>query len=735
MSDIKIQNVTNVIGDAYKSWKPGEMVIIPSYVGSGKTHFILNELAKLADEKNKIVYLCNRKALLDQVIEKNGEKIVPELKDDSQEDCYIYNENVYILSYQYCEAVNMFPNIEIPKAKLYPNLEVSDDEKVKISVKDVRYFVYEEAQYFATDIAFNEKCSFWGKRKLVYENSTSIFMTATPEPLYCFLALRESNKLVNDIVFDMVEVEKSLTDVSKKMSNVKSGYSDYQNRQYTTSDSCKEITDNPNVTKASRINTGNISVRVPGLFGEMKYEINESVEKTPSEFYPYMIERYKDIKDLIKVYSVVVDHISRIIEQYKNEYKKYDISRNYDKYTCNYFEEYENLYESIVDSPDRWLIFVDTEIDGLKLEGAINALCKYAYDSTSSKYKTNYYSPYAAFLSRETIKKKRSVAYQEYKNIIEKEIFSCKVLIATKLLDCGVNIDVKSNVNNIVISQLSKTEFIQMLGRVRTIDHNSEISEENPKPVTLYIRNIGAQTINGESSQRIKDLLWVKSLVLNQARQMKSKDPDSYDFSRFYAAIEDKTITPAIKRNINFLNKVGEDLEVEPAYFAYCLYDIYQYYSAITDRATGDPKLSYLKRQLSWIGKNYSVENWIGYTDNIKKICKLLSEHAGKEASCKNADLLALKATIVSILLKLPKTIMPEVFTKRIKKLQKALREYKNSLLAESSDKKSRQTIIKNVTLNDIFKGLNIPYEILTEKTKSKNWWKVNNVEITTDDE
>ena len=112
-----------------------------------------------------------------------------------------------------------------------------------------------------------------------------------------------------------------------------------------------------------------------------------------------------------------------------------------------------------------------------------------------------------------------------------------------------------------------------------------------------------------------------------------------------------------------------------------------------------------------------------------------MSEHAGKEASCKNADLLALKATIVSILLKLPKTIMPEVFTKRIKKLQKALREYRNSLLVESSDKKSRQTIIKNVTLNEIFKELNIPYEILTEKTKSKNWWKVNNVEITTDDE
>ena len=67
--------------------------------------------------------------------------------------------------------------------------------------------------------------------------------------------------------------------------------------------------------------------------------------------------------------------------------------------------------------------------------------------------------------------------------------------------------------------------------------------------------------------------------------------------------------------------------------------------------------------------------------------------------------------------------------------LQKALREYKNGLLEESSNKKPRQTIIKNVTLNDIFKGLNIPYEIATEKTKSKNWWKIVEVEIATGDE
>ena len=61
--------------------------------------------------------------------------------------------------------------------------------------------------------------------------------------------------------------------------------------------------------------------------------------------------------------------------------------------------------------------------------------------------------------------------------------------------------------------------------------------------------------------------------------------------------------------------------------------------------------------------------------------------------------------------------------------------EENNESLFEESSKKTRQTIIKCETLSKVLREINIPYEITSEKTKSKNWWKVNNVEITTDDE
>lgn len=725
MDDIVIQNVTDTIGDTYKSWKRGSSVIIPSYVGSGKTHFILEELAKIADEKNKIVYLCNRKALLDQVINKNGKRVVSELEKDCKQDCYVYNENVYILSYQYCEANNMFPTIRIPKSKLYPKLHVPKDEMVNISLKDVRYIIYEEAHYFATDIAFNERCSFWAQKSLVYSNSTSIFMTATPEPLYCFLALNKNPNLVSEIVYDIANLEISRTDISKTIANLSSDFDNYKNGFHNTNDTHQEILKTNNVTPAKSIISGNISASIPGSFGKIK-EINEHVELEPLEFYKYTIGQYEDIKEQIKVYSVVVDYVSKIINQYKKEYQKYDISRNYDKYDCYYFDDYSSLYELIVKSTDRWIIFVDNEAEGLRLEGALNTLCAYTYEFTNSNPQTSYVAPYATFLSRETIKKKRSVAYKEYKNIIEKERFSCKVLIATKLIDCGVNIDIKTNINNIVISQPSKTEFIQMLGRVRTIAHKTNDSNGYTKNVKLYIKNIPLQTINGESLQRIKDILDVKSLILYKDRQNRSSTPEAFAFNRFYSKIENKTITPAIKRSENIVNSIGEDLYIDSTYFAYCLYDIYQYYSATMDRKTdADPRLSYLKRQLSWLEKTYSLEKWVGYKVNVEITSELLSKVSGNDYSCKNEELLAIKAQIISILLKIPPSAIPNVVADKIKGSKDALIDYKNSLLEPSLDIKSRHTIVKNKTLNAILKELNIPFEIVTKKTKSKNWWKV----------
>ncbi|MBS7210804.1 MAG: DEAD/DEAH box helicase [Lachnospiraceae bacterium] len=80
--------------------------------------------------------------------------------------------------------------------------------------------------------------------------------------------------------------------------------------------------------------------------------------------------------------------------------------------------------------------------------------------------------------------------------IVQKGRFSCKVLVATKLLDNGVSIK-DSQLRNIVIDTISRTEFVQMLGRKRLFDTDDM--------VTLYIPQKSKKTFQGYLSPEMKE--------------------------------------------------------------------------------------------------------------------------------------------------------------------------------------------------------------------------------------
>lgn len=80
--------------------------------------------------------------------------------------------------------------------------------------------------------------------------------------------------------------------------------------------------------------------------------------------------------------------------------------------------------------------------------------------------------------------------------IIHKGNFSCKILVATKLLDNGVSIK-DFELKNIVIDTTSRTEFIQMLGRKRSLDLNDT--------VRLYIPKKSKKTFRGYLSPEMQE--------------------------------------------------------------------------------------------------------------------------------------------------------------------------------------------------------------------------------------
>lgn len=192
--------IKDIIGNDYLKWKDhtDKKVIINSHTASGKTTFVFENLLPNAIRQGKsVVYLCNRNALKEQLKkEKYNEKITV--------DGRIYNvfDYLYIVSYQYCETIEKFPDFYIYLDKLLPmekDLYVNLLDKISINSSNVLYYVFDEGHYMISDACFNEKAYFWYKQELKSSHSTYIFMTATPESLYLFFYYK-CGVVLNDLL-------------------------------------------------------------------------------------------------------------------------------------------------------------------------------------------------------------------------------------------------------------------------------------------------------------------------------------------------------------------------------------------------------------------------------------------------------------------------------------------------------------------------------------------------------
>lgn len=168
------------------------------------------------------------------------------------------------------------------------------------------------------------------------------------------------------------------------------------------------------------------------------------------------------------------ENINRALQQAKSNIKMdcffYYMSRNYDYIENIYvYKNHEELAKVINASADKWLVFVN-ELPKKDNEDPLNELKRSSVQ-----------------LSREEIRNKK--AREVYDKLIEKENFEADVLIATSLLNNGINVS-DEKVKNIVIEVFDRTEFIQMLGRVRVKSSNH---------INLYIREY--------TNEELKELL------------------------------------------------------------------------------------------------------------------------------------------------------------------------------------------------------------------------------------
>lgn len=205
-------------------------------------------------------------------------------------------------------------------------------------------------------------------------------------------------------------------------------------------------------------------------------------------------------KPLKKKCAELEEEKVRLEEQSTLAFIFYCMARNYDYVVPHFYQKNDELLDLINNSEGKWIVF--TNSDGSRIDKMLSK------NGVSS-----------IFLSRKGIEnggaKKASYDY-----IINRETTNKTVLVATSVLDNGINITndtitkPKDKVLNIAIDSFDRIEFIQMLGRIRA---------EKNMPVQLYIKEY--------SLSQLKSLLTrdVKSLV--QILYLKRYESSSRDFN------------------------------------------------------------------------------------------------------------------------------------------------------------------------------------------------------------
>ena len=145
------------------------------------------------------------------------------------------------------------------------------------------------------------------------------------------------------------------------------------------------------------------------------------------------------------------------------------------------FDSINDLITTINNSRMKWLVFVKSKADGELIEKALTKRSR-------------------IFLSRERIDRDPKIE-QIYNDIVENQYYEQEVLITTSVLDNGINLLPDKDhhpIRNIVLFSLDKTQFLQMLGRVRVIKE---------KCLNLFLYNYTRDNIKYYLDRTVDDLV------------------------------------------------------------------------------------------------------------------------------------------------------------------------------------------------------------------------------------
>lgn len=318
----------------------------------------------------------------------------------------------------------------------YPDISIVDADtgkRTRYTADDILYYIFDEAHYFVSDALINSNTNFWYEKK--FQFGISVFLTATPKPLMTLLEgwnllSVESNRLLHRRLKSREQLEEWAIVAVPEV------LSDF----------------------ISECNKCGIKVKTPS-----SKELIAAVMRQHSNFledwFRALDETYHSSAAGLKIYT------------HEPDYSYVDPV---------YFTDLDELIPEIRkdrENNDKWLIFVDDEEEGSKFAAKIET-----QEGMSS-----------VFLSAQEIRQ-GGAARETYNYIIEKKSFPQKVMVATSVIDCGI--DIKSTdeapVNNIVIVCDEEASFLQMLGRRRV---------NSGERIRLFMKSFNTRKISNRNNQ------------------------------------------------------------------------------------------------------------------------------------------------------------------------------------------------------------------------------------------
>ncbi len=321
------------------------------------------------------------------------------------------------------------------------------------------------------------------------------------------------------------------------------------------------------------------------VFDEAHYFIEDSMFNPRTELV-YNAQRYH-YKRAVRIFiSATLDEFM----EYNNEHEsfsengfgncfysrpkqtwEYSLPTDYSNYSVSYFNNFTEVCTRIsLDKTDaKWIIFVSS----IEKAAYINKLIDAKLISAATKNNT---------FSEEG---------QIYGQIVSEQKFDCKVIIATSVIDNGINL-IDDELCNIVISTINQPEFMQMLGRKRS----------DGTPINLFIDAKSLSAINGYKALQINKMIE----MIYEYRNSKFKVLKTmYDDPRLYLQFH------------SLFRFDGRDFKLNEI-AAFKIFKINAFCKRIIERFKNEGSSAFIQEQLSWLGleHTYSEKSWLDYDDN-----------------------------------------------------------------------------------------------------------------------